>query len=93
MIPPKQEKDLTYPGIPANIVAPLMSVNILCVHEVSKVEEPVPAALLDLVLIELGKEIEVAFDLCSHIARGVGERRRPPRAGCFRFMDVSRLGV
>ena len=84
---------MTYPGISSNIVTPLMSVDILRVHEVSKVEESVPPALLDLILVELGKEIEVAFDLCSNIARSVGERWRPPRAGRLRFVDVSRLGV
>lgn len=88
-----QNGDLTYPCIPANIITPLMSINILRVHEISKVEESVPTALLDLILVELGKELEIAFDLCSNIARSVCERRGPPCAGRLRFVDVFGLRV
>ncbi|KAI9155495.1 hypothetical protein HJFPF1_08079 [Paramyrothecium foliicola] len=78
------------PSIASNIVTPLMPVDVVGVHEVTVVQEAVPASLLNLVLVVLDHEVEVLLD--GGLLRARCIRETPVGAQSLGLLDVLGLG-
>ncbi|KAG7144227.1 hypothetical protein HYQ46_007032 [Verticillium longisporum] len=61
------------PGVAANVVTPLVTVNVVGVHDITIVKETVPPTLLDLLEVEVEEEVKVALKNGGRRRRSVGQ--------------------